>query len=212
MNYYTSDLHFGQKSLLATGKWKERPFKTLDEMNSELIKRWNKKVTNADHVYILGDVGARGYQNMHPEYLCQLKGQKHLILGNHDDVSDARVKQLFVEICDYKKISDNKKGQSRTVVLSHYPIFMWDGQHRGNILLYGHLHNTVEEELFQKYMQEYFAETESHLRPGETLGGAYNVCSCNWNYEPVTLDEILAGNQEKRIRKEKKKDDLEDTK
>ena len=29
MIYYTSDLHFGQKSLLATGKWKERPFETL---------------------------------------------------------------------------------------------------------------------------------------------------------------------------------------
>ena len=43
MNYYTADLHFGQKSLLATGKWRERPFKTLDEMHETMIKRWNKK-------------------------------------------------------------------------------------------------------------------------------------------------------------------------
>lgn len=59
MNFYTSDLHFGQKSLLATGKWKERPFNTLEEMSEELIKRHNAKVTNADHVYIIGDVGSR---------------------------------------------------------------------------------------------------------------------------------------------------------
>ena len=45
MIYYTSDLHFGQKSLLATGKWKERPFETLEEMHAAQIKRWNDKVT-----------------------------------------------------------------------------------------------------------------------------------------------------------------------
>ena len=33
MNFYTADLHFGQESLLATGKWKERPFNTLEEMH-----------------------------------------------------------------------------------------------------------------------------------------------------------------------------------
>ena len=38
MIYYTSDLHFGQKSLLATGKWKERPFETLEEMHAAQIK------------------------------------------------------------------------------------------------------------------------------------------------------------------------------
>ena len=27
MIFFTSDIHFGQQSLLATGKWKERPFK-----------------------------------------------------------------------------------------------------------------------------------------------------------------------------------------
>ena len=88
MNFYTADMHFGQESLLASGKWQERPFMTLEEMHAEQIKKWNKKVTNGDDVYILGDVGSRGYHNMHPEILAQLKGRKHLILGNHDDVSD----------------------------------------------------------------------------------------------------------------------------
>ena len=45
MNFYTADLHFGQESLLATGKWKERPFSTLEEMHKDQIKKWNKKVT-----------------------------------------------------------------------------------------------------------------------------------------------------------------------
>lgn len=66
MNFYTADLHFGQESLLATGKWKERPFSTLEEMHKDQIKKWNKKVTNGDDVYVLGDVGSRGYHHMHP--------------------------------------------------------------------------------------------------------------------------------------------------
>lgn len=36
------------------------------------------------------------------------------------------------------------KGKNYKVVLSHYPIMMWNGQHRGSILLYGHTHQTVE--------------------------------------------------------------------
>ena len=111
MIYYTSDLHFGQKSLLATGKWKERPFETLEEMHAAQIKRWNDKVTNGDDIYIAGDVGARGYHNMFPELLAQLKGRKHLILGNHDDVSDLRVRQQFVEIVNYKELTDFCKGK-----------------------------------------------------------------------------------------------------
>ena len=67
-------------------------------MHAEIIKRWNKKVTNGDDVYILGDIGSRGYQNMHVELIAQLKGRKHLIVGNHDDIKDLRVQQQFVEI------------------------------------------------------------------------------------------------------------------
>lgn len=180
MNYYTSDLHFGQESLLATGKWKERPFQTLEEMSTEIIKRWNAKVTNADHVYILGDVGARGFASMHPECLVQLKGQKHLLLGNHDDVSDLRIRQLFVEVCHYKKITD----QDKVVIMSHYPIMMWEGQQRGTILLYGHLHNTVDEQLYQKYLADFRIARNIDCQ-------AFNVGVCHWNYEPVTLTDIL---------------------
>ena len=198
MIYYTSDLHFGQKSLLATGKWKERPFTTLEEMHAAQIKKWNDKVTNGDDVYIAGDVGARGYHNMFPELLAQLKGRKHLVLGNHDDVSDLRVRQQFVEIVNYKELTDYSKGEkgkgneARKVVVSHYPILMWNGQHKGVILLYGRLHNTVDEKLFQQFLKEYNEARTPKASRGETECRAFNVCQCLWGYEPVSFDEILA--------------------
>jgi len=52
-----------------------------------------------------------------------------------------------------KELTGYSKGEKK-VVVSHYPI-MWNGQHKGIILLSGHLHNTVEEKLFQQFLKEY---------------------------------------------------------
>lgn len=201
MIFFTSDIHFGQQSLLATGKWKERPFNTLEEMHSEIIKRWNKKVTNGDDVYILGDIGSRGYQNMHVELIAQLKGRKHLIIGNHDDIKDLRVQQQFVEIVQAKNLSVMANKEPYKLLLTHCPYMMWDGQHRGVIMLYGHLHNTLDEKLFQQYLAAYNKERPPKAENREDSCRAYSVCQCLWNYEPVTLEEILEkGDAKKEIR------------
>ena len=49
---FTSDLHIGHEHVLKIDK---RTSKTIDEMDAELIKRWNKKVGKGDLVYVLGD-------------------------------------------------------------------------------------------------------------------------------------------------------------
>ena len=61
-NYYISDLH-----LNCTNKYEGR---TLE--HDKLIKEnWNRVVTNADTVYILGDIGREG-GNKEMEYLCDI--------------------------------------------------------------------------------------------------------------------------------------------
>ena len=78
---------------------------------------------------------------------------------------------------------------------------MWNGQHKGVILLYGHLHNTVDEKLFQQFLKEYNETRPPKASRGETECRAFNVCQCLWGYEPVSLDEILArGNKDIVIR------------
>ena len=52
MKYYISDCHFGHLNVL---RFDKRPFKNIDENDSELIRRWNERVTDEDDVYILGD-------------------------------------------------------------------------------------------------------------------------------------------------------------
>lgn len=52
MNYYIADTHFGHENVILLDS---RPFVTVDEMDREMIERWNEKVQDADDVYILGD-------------------------------------------------------------------------------------------------------------------------------------------------------------
>lgn len=52
-------------------------------MNEFIVSRWNSVVSNADTVYILGDL-AMGKINESLSYVSQLNGTKILLPGNHD--------------------------------------------------------------------------------------------------------------------------------
>ena len=45
--FFTSDLHLGHENVL---RFDNRPFQTVEEMNEELIRRWNAKVGKGDLV------------------------------------------------------------------------------------------------------------------------------------------------------------------
>ena len=201
MNYYISDLHLFCRSQVDNGgvNYDGRPFKSLDEMHEYILRRWNEKVTNGDTVYILGDVAMRGKNDALIALVAQLKGKKVLIKGNHDDLSDYRYKQLFHEILDYKELSDSYEGKTHKVILSHYPILMWNGQHSGTLLLYGHTHNSAEDAFFQSCLESMNGNDELKLRrQGEKAFRAINVgCMMPYmNYEPRTLKEILSAFEE----------------
>lgn len=193
MNYYISDLHFGCQN-----KYEGR---TLD--HDKLIKEnWNKTVTNGDTVYIIGDIGREG-GNREMEYLCEiistLKGKKVLIQGNHEKLKDIRVKQLFTEIVPYKEVSDNANGINRMVVLSHYPILFWNGQHKDWIHLYGHVHMADEWKLYTQSLDsvnDYFKDKEKKGYTDCPPALAFNVgCMLPYiDYCPRTLKEILENN------------------
>lgn len=198
MNYYISDLHFG-----CTNKFEGR---TLE--HDQLIKEnWNQTVTNGDTVYILGDIGKEG-SNKDIEYLCEiistLKGRKVLIQGNHEKLKDIRLRQLFVEICSYKEIVDNFNGMNHSLVLSHYPILFWNGQHKGWIHLCGHLHETDEYSVYKQcvdYVNDFFKDKtmKGYTDCPPALAINVGVMLPYMNYTPRTLKEILESNREVNI-------------
>jgi len=87
--FFTSDTHFGHKNIL---KYTNRPFKSVEEMDEELIRRWNATVTPDDTVIHLGDFSLKGNVN---KYLKQLNGNIIWIGGNHD--SKPIIRDMIIE-------------------------------------------------------------------------------------------------------------------
>jgi calcineurin-like phosphoesterase family protein len=81
---------------------------------------------------------------------------------------------MFESINYYLEIKD----KNRDVVLCHYPLESWNGMRYGTIHLHGHLHSIP---------------TKLNLQ------NRYNVGCDNWNYEPVTLDEIIQSKRDYNI-------------
>lgn len=177
MNYYIADMHFGHENVI---HFDNRPFANAVEMDKCLISYWNLRVTKNDTVYILGDVFWKDEERS-IKIIRQLKGHKILIKGNHDRVSP-QLKEYYDEILDYTEIHDN----NHFVVLSHYPMIFYKNQHRGAVMLYGHVHNSTEWDMIEKWKQE-------QLSAGIPCKLINVGCMMSYmNYMPRTLEEILS--------------------
>lgn len=174
MNFYIGDPHFGHEAII---RLCDRPFATVDEMDEAIITNWNKRVTNADTVFILGDMMFR--MQKHPtEYLSRLKGCKILILGNHDAEwiwREGAAKHLTTQVSMMELIDKN-----RTVVLCHYPMLIWPHMRGGSYMVFGHLHGN----------REHDPVIRNGLNPH-----MLNSCVEVNGYQPVTLDEMIENNR-----------------
>ena len=168
--FATADLHFGHDR---TFIWGARGFKSIEEHDAEIIKRWNEVVTEKDDVYILGDLmlgdNAQGIY-----CLSQLNGKLHILTGNH--CTSARQKlyhtlENMVEFCGCATTIKYKKNQ---LYLSHYPTItsnMEANPHQAVFNLYGHTHQTTNFYNGQPFM--------------------YHVGVDSNNCYPVLLDDVI---------------------
>ena len=181
-NFFIGDMHFGHQNALA---YDNRPFLTVEENDNALVDRWNNTVNVDDYVYILGDISHYNVTKT-TEILNKLNGNKILIVGNHDRafLKNKFFRDIFVEICDYKELDI---GSGKRLILCHYPMPCFNGQFRGNIHLYAHVHNSQ-----QWNMVEHFKKVAEDDR-GINTCRMYNVgCMLDYmNFTPRTLDEIL---------------------
>lgn len=182
--FFTGDLHFGHTNVLAFDK---RPFASVEEMDAELIRRWNNKVGKGDLVYVLGDMIWKARNDDAPELIKSLNGQIILIKGNHDRfLHNAKAKAALAGIKDYDDICVTlEDGTKKRVILSHYFTPMYNGHRHQAIHLHAHSHFTDEADFeidYAKYLNSIGCRNE-----------IYNVGCMYWNFEPVTLDEIIEG-------------------
>ena len=178
MDFYIADWHFGHKNVIA---FDNRPFLNVEEMDSELMRRWNNAVSGSDTVYVLGDMFWCNTTTAIP-VLKQLNGNKVLIKGNHDRVHDMEFKKCFSLITDYLEHEDDGKH----VVLCHYPIPCFKNHYYGWCHLYGHVHTSFEHNMMENVKRQM---TDLYDKRCDM----YNVgCMLPYmDYTPRTLNEIM---------------------
>lgn len=169
MDWFTSDHHFYHKNII---KLTNRPFADIDEMHDVLIKNWNERVTNDDTVYVLGDFCFSGYRKA-LSIICQLNGKIKFVPGGHDKWVKNFGEHGGITILPYLYTLEYKKRGTKeyplVVVLCHYPMLSWDRSNYGSILLHGHSHGNIKEEMFNSM----------------DVG-----VDCN-NFSPISIEEIL---------------------
>lgn len=156
VDYITSDTHFSHARI---SELASRPFRSVTEMDAELIRRWNQTVAPTDVVLHLGDV-ALGPIDQSLPLTAQLNGRKLLVPGNHDRVSPAtqsrRAIERFAPLYEQAgwtilpEIIDGTRCGTR-ILASHYPYFGDSHEadrhtshrpvDRGIPLLHGHTHD-----------------------------------------------------------------------
>lgn len=126
--YFIADTHFGDLNII---NYENRPFIDLKDMELTLIERWNSVVTNEDKVFIVGDF-VNGKNDLH--VVKSLKGDKYLIRGNHDILSNAEYRESGLkEVYDYPIIIEGYW------ILSHEPLYV--NKNMPYVNVFGHVHN-----------------------------------------------------------------------
>lgn len=131
-----SDLHFNHAGII---RYCNRPFADVREMNESIIARWNMAIGPTDTIWVLGDFGFHGKDDLATIFTC-LNGHKNLVIGNHDE-KNAEVLKLPWE---RQERLYTLKTEGMRFELCHYPIEAWKGSHKGSIMLHGHSHGTLK--------------------------------------------------------------------
>lgn len=133
--FFTADQHYGHFNII---RYCNRPFKTIDEMDEELIKRHNEVVKNGDNVIHAGDFcWEKIYFPALEKYISRLNGNHTFLDGSHDVwlKSSGRRKQIWEKNID-----------GQVIVVCHYAMRVWSKSHYGSWQLYGHSHGTLPPE------------------------------------------------------------------
>ena len=167
--FLTSDTHFGHAGVcrfLRNDGTKLRPWDDPDEMDEEMVRRWNETVRPTDKVYHLGDVviNRKALKIMH-----RLNGDKVLIKGNHDIFKLEDYLPHFRDIRGYHVMNG--------MILSHIPVHP-ESQGRFSANIHGHLHSNRVMKRDEKGVDV--------IDPFY-----YNVCVEHTDFRPVLFEEVV---------------------
>lgn len=131
MYWFTADEHYGHLSII---KYCNRPFASIDEMDHELIKRFNERVSKEDVTIHAGDFcWCNSYKDAHQKYVSKLNGTHIFLVGSHDHWLPSSARMLI-----------RRRIDGQLVTVCHYAMKTWPSSHYNSWHLYGHSHGKLE--------------------------------------------------------------------
>ena len=128
--FFTADEHYHHANII---KYCNRPFKNVDDMDTEIIKRHNEVVGDEDIVIHAGDFTMRKNVREAKNYMKRLNGKHIFIRGSHDYWMDDSYHEIWE-----KQIGNN------FIVVCHYALKIWAKSHLNSWQLFGHSHGRLE--------------------------------------------------------------------
>ena len=176
--FLTSDTHFGHAGVCrfteADGITKIRPWTDPNEMDEEMVRRWNDRVRPNDKVYHLGDVVIN---RKALKTLSRLNGDKVLIRGNHDIFRDDEYREHFRELRAYHVMNG--------MILSHIPLHE-ASLGRFGVNIHGHLHSNRV-----KKARGIDARTGATLYSDENDVRYHCVCVEQTDFTPILFEDVI---------------------
>jgi calcineurin-like phosphoesterase family protein len=130
--WFTADLHLDHLNII---KYSNRPFRSIEEMDSALINNWNEVVQPEDTVYDLGDF----CMGNSAKYIQRLYGKIIRIKGSHDK----DIQQPYMIVIKPDELID-EYGNQRSITLCHYSLRSWPLSHYASWHLFAHHHGKLE--------------------------------------------------------------------
>lgn len=136
MIFFTADEHYFHNNII---NYCDRPFDSWSEMNDEIIRKHNERVSENDVVYHLGDFTLKE-KKFAESVISQLNGKHIFIKGSHDYWN--KDLPFLIEV----------EARSCYLVLCHYAMLTWPRSHYGSIQLFGHSHGKLGSQYPKKQM------------------------------------------------------------
>lgn len=169
--FFISDTHFNSETII---RYADRHFTSADEMNEEMIRRWNSVVKPEDTVYHLGDF-VMGQSEGIPPIVKRLNGNIILVRGNHETPRKLSVLAQYPDKIIIKDLA-YLPYKGLFFVMCHFPMTnpdYLDMVLRDNsevVTIHGHVHDKVP-----------FFTPDYH---------SFNVSVDVTNFQPVPIDTI----------------------
>jgi calcineurin-like phosphoesterase family protein len=139
--FFTSDTHFDDEYAI---QYFNRPFKSVDEMNTVMVEKWNSIIGDNDIVYHLGDFTLDDIHHF-TKWASQLNGNIKILPGSHDgpwlkDFVPSEKVQVIAPLvsAEFPEVMIDEHPQH--IVMCHYSMQVWDRSNHGSWHLFGHSH------------------------------------------------------------------------